>query len=512
LKSLIEAKIMTDGDEKYLHGFPKMFSDANKVEDINTRRELPEKQDRFVVRNFYESLFDQMFESIQKPEIKRIYLTGTPGVGKSTFRNYFAWQLVQKFKQEKKALRVAMHKGGKDEFKVMCLEADGAYCVQQWDSKLLGSKNLLQPEFTLGRNFFCLSDVSKGNSDCCDEMDGGSFIFSSPNCKTWQQGDKAGSQTFFLPLWEEKELCRFDTEEKLFAIRFLKYGGLVRYVWGSDTDCETHESKRLNKETDFRTLNTELLLRDWAGACFPHRYVYLHVKREGEVYQFTETPELSIGTRHIARKLAEKYVEELLETTEPQWGMDHPPVYGLLFEAVALKLLSSYSDKLRIEIRNLKKMSNSRNIKPPFISGKKHPWQFTMPPNLNIVEFNAENDVLKVMNGSLVNGPGFGYPKSTTFAGFDAVLVFVINGKKVCFLFQATMAKIHPLSQGGAHVLMQFVEAGYKVYVVYIVPTNSKDFKRRELKKDVKCAGWKKIPQYCMTLDVYSSNKKQKTN
>ena len=89
---------MTDGDEKYLHGFPKMFSDANKVEDINTRRdlrELPEKQDRFVVRNFYESLFDQMFESIQKPEIKRIYLTGTPGVGKSTFRNYFAWQLVQ---------------------------------------------------------------------------------------------------------------------------------------------------------------------------------------------------------------------------------------------------------------------------------------------------------------------------------------------------------------------------------------------------------------------------------
>jgi hypothetical protein len=118
------------------------------------------------------------------------------------------------------------------------------------------------------------------------------------------------------------------------------------------------------------------------------------------------------------------------------------------------------------------------------------------------------------MNDSLVNRPnrpGFGCPKSTTFAGFDAVLVFVINGKKVCFLLQVTMAKIHPLSQGGVDVLMQFNEDDYDVYVVYIVPTNSEDFKRQKLKKDVKCAEWEKIPQYCMTLDVHSPNKKQKT-
>lgn len=500
MKSLIDAEISADGDEKYLHPFPQMFSDANKVEDTITRSALPEKANRFVVRSFYELLFDQMLESIQKTEIKRIYLTGTPGVGKSTFRNYFAWQLVQKFKQEKKALRVAMHKGGKDEFKVMCLEADGAYFVQQWDSKLLGSKNLLQPEFTLGRNFFCLSDVSKGNSDHCDEMDGGSLIFSSPNCETWKQGGKEKSQKFFLPLWEEAELCRFVTNSHLFASRFLKFGGLV------------HENERLNKETDFPKLHVEISKRDWAGPNFPHRYVYLHVKREEEVHQFTEIPELSIGTRYIAKKLAEKYVAELLEKTEPQWGMDHPPVYGLLFEAVALKLFSSFPDRVNIKLLYLKEpKSRSRNKKPPFVSGG-HPWQFTVPPDLNIVEFNAEHDVLEVMNGSLASGQsGFGYPKSTTFAGFDAVLVFVIEGKKVYFLFQATIAQTHPLSQGVANVLMQFVENGYKVHVVYIVPTNSKDFKKQELKKDVKCAEWEKIPQYCMTLDVYSSNKKQKT-
>jgi hypothetical protein len=466
------------------------------------------------VRNFYETLFDQMYESIQKPAIERIYLTGTPGVGKSTFRNYFAWQLVQKFKREGKALRVAMHKGGTEVFIMMCLEADGAYRIEEWDSKSLRQVNFLQPEFKLGENFFCLSDVSKGNSDHCDVLDGGSIIFSSPNCETWQQGGKEKSQKFFLPLWEEAELCRSDTNSHLFASRFLKFGGLVRYVWGSDEDCKVHENERLNKETEFSDLKEELSKRDWAGPNFPHRYVYLHVKREEEVYQFTEIPELSIGTRHIARKLAEKYVEELLEKTEPQWGMDHPPVYGLLFEAVALKLLSSYSDKLLIEIRNLKKTPNSRNIKPPlFVSGV-HPWQFNMPmpTDLNIVEFNAEHDVLEVMNDSLASGQfGFGYPKSTTFAGFDAVLVSDIKGKKVCFLLQATMAKTHPLSRGGVHVLMQFVEAGYEVYVVYIVPTNSKDFKKQELKKDVKCAKWEKIPQYCMTLDVYSSNKKQKT-
>jgi signal recognition particle GTPase len=89
LKEMIEADMQQD-EEKFLK-LTHLVSDNNIVmKNLRRGKGIVGKENRLVVRSFYEEVFDQIVEVIKEEEIYRIIVTGTPGVGKSTSRNYLA--------------------------------------------------------------------------------------------------------------------------------------------------------------------------------------------------------------------------------------------------------------------------------------------------------------------------------------------------------------------------------------------------------------------------------------
>ena len=147
---------------------------------------------------------------------------------------------------------------------------------------------------------------------------------------------------------------------ELIEDRFFKYGGLARYVWGSETDVKVQESRLTSNKSKYAQLFEQMedkLTENWDQ--FPDRYIHLHVKKtEDGKYLMTEFPTPEIASAYVARKLADQYVQELLKSVSPTFGKSLPAVFGLLFEAISLKLLGSHHMSCRLEIRRLTQRSD----------------------------------------------------------------------------------------------------------------------------------------------------------
>jgi len=215
LEKLIGAEVQADGEEKYLQ-LTHMFGDTNTLKPV-VHRGLVGKENRLVVRDFYDDMGNDMLHSISTQDIHRVYVTGTPGTGKSTYRNFLAWKILQKFKTAAQPVRIAMHKGGIDSFFLLCLEADGSLRAEKWKTFDI---EVATSGFTLGHDFFGLSDVSKGDDKHTETFTQGSIIFSSPNDKAWQQGGKENCD-FFCPCGRKKSYA-YLTPQKDYSMIVLK--------------------------------------------------------------------------------------------------------------------------------------------------------------------------------------------------------------------------------------------------------------------------------------------------
>jgi hypothetical protein len=418
-------------------------------------------------------------------------------------------------------VRIAFHKGGRDSFYLLCLDADGSYQVEIWTISQFEKCSRLFPEFQLGVNFFALSDVSCGDSKYCDVFDGGLIVFSSPNPQTWNQSGKEHVKFFIMPLWEEEELCRFDTADKIFKRRFELYGGVARIVWGSDGDVEAHENGLASKDIVFNDLHRRLNTISWDTV--PHRYVYLFVpKDETGKYQY-EPKHVKIGipTWHIASILSQMYITELL--TNQSFGGNLPSLRGLLFEAMVLDLIQEHTGSCQFPLNIL----NNLKRKFPFSDAKGHSHlgtnlQVKFPSDLTKVSFHTENFLASVSTGSV-----FAQPISHYFPGFDAAVSFdqpltskssprskkAKTASRRLALFQITTSMSHPLSRNGLDILTAVYESNVfqNVVIVFVVPfQNFMAFKDQHLaissSSDNDNNLLKKTPQYCMTITTHGDS------
>jgi len=497
LQQLVRAKVLTDEGEKYLQ-LTQMFGDTNTMIPV-VDRELNGKGNRLIVRDCYDKMGNDILKSIGTKDIQRVYVTGTPGTGKSTFRNYLAWMILQKFKAVGQAVRIAMHKGGEDQFYLLCLIADGSFRVEDWTITEVRRSALFE-HFTLGVNFFGLSDVAKGNDAGCEIFTDGSIIFSSPNDKTWQQGGKANCEFFYMPLWEKEELCRFDIGGK-FKSLFEKYGGVARVVWGSKKSIGTHVNRLDEKLINFKELQTDIESESiWSKS---HRFVYLQVQKDRDGnYSFNEKPKLIIQTRYLADLVAKKYVDRLIRSTNYSFNISHASVHGILFERVALLLIGEYARQCDFHIHRSTTGCRFPLFKTDLLE---------MPENLVTEYFDAEQfeKIIATSNNVLA------IPNSDYFSGFDAALSFQDKGDKYLALLQMTTAKDHPLSKGGFDMLLraQNTDVFKKIIIIYVLPNKDKlvSFTLQKLKTGAGDAAiFSKIPQVTMSIAIKSEGDARK--
>jgi hypothetical protein len=234
--------------------------------------------------------------------------------------------------------------------------------------------------------------------------------------------------------------------------------------------------------------------------------------KSGE-YFLSGWPTPVVASRYIARKLADQYVRALLDKASPMFGSAQPTVHGLLFEAIALKLLGAHHMSCRLEIKQL-----TRYKKPKILPvDLKHDGLLVLgEKSADIVVFDHEGDALDAITADL-SKLALGLPRSATFAGFDATLVWPDPPDlPVLLLLQVTASLQHPLSDGGLELLGVFANSKQfsKIIIVYIVPKGVyAGFKKQELKADKPSKAQAKlfaVAQYCMKILPNQPSRKRK--
>jgi hypothetical protein len=159
---------------------------------------------------------------------------------------------------------------------------------------------------------------------------------------------------------------------------------------------------------------------------------------------------------YIARKLVDQYVRALLDTASPMFGSPQPTVYGLLFQAIALKLLGAHHMSCRPAIKHLPRFQKPKllpedlNNDGLLVLGEK---------SVDIVEFDHEGDALAAIAADL-SKLAFGWPRSSTFAGFEGTLAVSAPPPDlpVLLLLRVTRSLQHPLSGEGLDLLGVFTK------------------------------------------------------
>lgn len=290
--------------------------------------------------------------------------------------------------------------------------------------------------FQLRVNFFVLADVSGGSVQQIEIVPYGMAVFSAPQADVWRMQGKQSSVKH-----EEELLARPSKTGADFSDRFLKYGGVVRVVWGDQSTVDTLE----NALSVGITETTDFALRSNNFEDVEHKFVYLKVAetKEGR-YDFRVkfgNPTLEFGTRYLARIAAKSLVDRRLGKAKYFLFSNAPrPVAGRLFEAVALELLLNHSETTVFPIESLdgKEEKQTTPSLSNMIDNNKKQFK-PSPPTL--VNFRNEGDVIVAVTEALkAHSHVLALPRSTEYAGCDGIYAWNEGDQqKKAFLLQAAV-------------------------------------------------------------------------
>jgi hypothetical protein len=145
---------------------------------------------------------------------KYIFFTGTPGIGKTVFRNYVIGVQIQKLKAEKGDGIFVLGKSPRKESPTFVMQMINGSIVADSIKVLMPDESVLRHVSRLNptssiRGYYHY-DISKGYSDdalstensvCC--------YYTSPNEDAWKEKSKFSAVLIYLPGWSKDELERF---------------------------------------------------------------------------------------------------------------------------------------------------------------------------------------------------------------------------------------------------------------------------------------------------------------
>lgn len=493
---------------------------ADNVLDLGASKSVDKSgfnngRSKLFVRACYKPLADLIMEARSKQ--KNVVMSGTPGIGKTEFRNYFVYYLAQQMKAGGPLYTIVLH--GTPGRRA----ADCSVLTAKRDGDALSLSAVRVPSTTLNStinrddpNLVYLLDVSEGDSKEKLELPAGrTVMFTSPNKKAYQEFAKAHlfiGKPLTMPLWKLPEMesaarmLEMDPTTDHFKEMWRRYGGVPRAVLESEgPDDHGYDNKIQQALTEMKWHDCMASIGatdDTNGT--KHRLVYYVVAEDDDGNYDFKDAKLYFGTDYLLTLAADKYLEEMADAVttvmNSRWPGVAPGVKGDFLEAVAHRALC-WSRSLRL--RRVKHTS-------------KHLFTGTSPGAVPVFEEQAPlewawfSDVAGAgthIQKALENGTAvYLRPFDDQFPAIDAILV-TTDGQVI--LLQMTISKHHGTTGRDAKaVLQQLVAAcpGDEVALVFVVPpTRFADYPEQ----DVPTTGSKRVRQYAVVADG-GHNKKHK--
>ena len=393
-----------------------------------------DKRQALFVRGCYAWFYDEALKKRSEAGCPGVIYTGNPGIGKSAWLNY----ALVRFLQDDYV--VVLERAQESDYLVF---REGS-CVRQKHSR---------PDLDdLPDKAVYLYDPDESNS-CPLKSNVFTIIASSPQEKHYKALKKMGAGRYYFPCWllEELQCARPEMDTSLLVDRWHKWGGIPRFVFSQEQQCELLEVDLqkaitgLNLSLVFTYMKTPEISEE-DQKMISHILVQYRVLESEAPYQRVELDFASdwIGERIVeteARRDYQNLISHYEKVRRSEWQGAYS---GHLWEHMCHAIVPlGTKEGFRLEPLAQNKTQNRRIVKSGLV---------------------VKKGKLEDMMTLLEEGCYF-QPTASNFPVIDAA---VMAGKDV-FGFQMTVGSSHAPKAHEALKLLNAIPAGKMLHLVWVV-------------------------------------------
>lgn len=422
----------------------------------------------------------ELVNLIMKQMCRNAVVTGTPGTGKTTLRNYMVHILITNLREKGGKLCIVLDKSPGIEHDVHVFEASCEANLAQsfkWSATKTSKKENFRENLPDDHNVWYLLDVSKGNSDgraVFGEF-GRTVMFTSPNEKAYKEFIKQDCILYHMPLWRkaEAEAARKTTtiSKAVFNDRWDKYRGVARPLFASDEEFEQYEKRisnaiqTLDAQTNFDQLGS-------SDSTETIRHLLFYFDVHGDESNPFKDASLIFGSDFIKQlvtdQLCKQVQKNLNQVIDDLHSCTPNSLKGLVLEPLALKLLSDSTWNFRVvqlgSRRGELQLGKTLSLGP--LDVRKN--------------FSSNDDFITQIGKEMKKNPGTKVAvmleAPDKFPVVDAVAIVGTGTKRHCLLLQVTVAVKHPVKGPVAkEVLLRLISASGgagKCALIFVLPNN----------------------------------------
>jgi len=425
---------------------------------------LEDKQDnhcrgKLFVRMCYQQLCGDIFREQSECGRKAFLVTGTPGIGKSSFISFFAAHVLAAGKTvylQRHGRRIVL------DFNA-CTRTPNAFVV-------LDEKEWLKAMHKQKNGWYLVD----GDEPCsCDNMP--TLLVTSPKTsrfKDWQKQRQVLAR--WMPIWTLEELKYvgtrvFDLTEDELERRYQIVGGCPRRCF---MRMSIEDLEKENRDAVFQApagvLEKQLSQRDINDPDVPHRIIHMTCVCEVDnaAWKFTAM-QADFATPTIAQAVIEQEMRSNERSfraiyDQPIFWDFNPGLRGQIFEALTHAILRQSSTN---GCDWFKRELDKPDLEPS-------PWRF--PGHEQVKYFHSLSDIPSVESKTYWRPSTDNLPTIDSFSYLGA--------------FQVTTSKEHPINRDGIEAARECWERVYgrnnQLTLYFVVPLSLlKEFKQQHLKR-----------------------------
>ena len=491
---MVQEALLPD-EKQFFEYAPKMLQEGRFLKLPNNIYWLgrDDLKNAMLVRHSYKSLYECITDAASANEgtddtpLRKVIITGTPGIGKSFFAYYWLWRRI------------------KDRKKVII--ETGNYCFiwsPDFACRTLKTRRDYISLLTDDPEMVYLVD-SDSKKDIANAAKCLTIMFSSPRESNFHDFHKNGAELFYLPLWsmEEMEIARKEiyvsprvSERQMKAVCAI-YGPIPRYAlqypvmkrsfrkW-SEKQAERKEISLMHDDrlgraiatADVLSLARNILLEEdppkWSySAQLVHLDLRVEVlekleKREHVCFEEFQEVRTKWATAYVFRKLTENHKKQMLELAKKLvFTSGRVSAYGSLashtFEEIGHAVLSSGNVKNGFSVRSLE--SDDAALDLSKIASERSA----------VFTYSKLKDINPAREGIYYR------PWAKNQASFDSFTILETN----LLIFQCCLGnRDHPVVDTGLRALQKELDWQKEVCLIFVVPhQNYEGFRKQKLRE-----------------------------
>ena len=418
------------------------------------------------VRSSYIDIFSLICESISSGT-KRIVVTGTPGIGKSTFLYYFVWKFLNDAKGSLDQNRFNLY--------IQCAPDE----VLQFEAGRVLELSGMEARRTLKRDEKALVLVDMRETAEPMLCPGIRIVLSSPNPARFKEFSKGVCRKFCMNPWlyDEIHSVWLKSYKRKLTIEdvnraYTLCGGIIRYVLEKNDEAEEVMDNAFDALKD-GVMSLSQFINSKKADDEKVSYKILHYISPD---YSSKKAKLAIGSAAIAERLFKDLKESEKDAAITFMDSNQLSYFksasGVIFERLAHKSICESGLK---NLRRIKLTSKQRSDKKT-----KEIWNSCVPFgvgddfDIGSLSFSPSFPIY-FSNFSSIKNVSSGEYFQPFVGNFRSIDSFSIIGTNV-FAFQCTIAEAHPVLGSGLVNLVDFVEATFpfenlfKYHLVFVLP------------------------------------------